>query len=430
MQFYQGHQTIYTYSATGEKLKVIDKTAPGGAELPITSLNTVLTNPSVAMTTTTDYVGNMIYENGVLKRILTPTGYWQSGTYYYFLKDHLGSNRVVINGSGGVVESSSYYPSGMRFGESAVILNNSIQPYRHTGLEMQKMHGLNWIDNLARFRTVSDGGGFTGVDPLAEKDYSVSPYAYCAGNPINMTDPTGMLSEDPHEINWLESSKILNLDPNANLRDRVIDYDSKFPFISPTNKSMYITEAAGNDKGGDSKNALQGSEGNAIVGSKDNPIKLREPSVTAKMPRKFKYGKIIGYVSLSFSATIGGGLAGEFGYVYTDKNYVQYYISYGTTLGIGTNANANTGLIFALPGKNPQLDDWEGTFVNGNISISPLISGQINATQNYVAVAASLGVGARWNMRANGGQGKTILLGSPINKTPESGFFTKNYNPF
>jgi len=192
MQFYQGHQTNYTYSAAGAKLKVIDKTAPEGVVLPVTSLNTILTNPSVSVTTTTDYVGNIIYENGTLKRILTSVGYWQDGTFYYFLKDHLGSNRLVITGSGTVVESSSYYPSGMRFGESAAKLNNSIQPYRHTGLEMQEMHGLNWIDNLARFRTVSDGSGFTGVDPLAEKHYNISPYVYCAGNPVNLIDPDGM----------------------------------------------------------------------------------------------------------------------------------------------------------------------------------------------------------------------------------------------
>ena len=33
------------------------------------------------------------------------------------------------------------------------------------------------------------------MDPLAEMDYSVSPYAYCAGNPVNMIDPTGMMGE-------------------------------------------------------------------------------------------------------------------------------------------------------------------------------------------------------------------------------------------
>ena len=30
------------------------------------------------------------------------------------------------------------------------------------------------------------------MDPLAEKYYGVSPYAYCAGNPIYYVDPDGM----------------------------------------------------------------------------------------------------------------------------------------------------------------------------------------------------------------------------------------------
>ena len=29
-------------------------------------------------------------------------------------------------------------------------------------------------------------GIFTGIDPLAEKYYHLSPYAYCAGNPVNV----------------------------------------------------------------------------------------------------------------------------------------------------------------------------------------------------------------------------------------------------
>lgn len=214
MQFYQGHQTNYTYSASGAKLKVIDKTAPAGVVLPVTSLNTILTNPSVSTTTTTDYVGNIIYENGTLKRILTPVGYWQDGIYYYFLKDHLGSNRVVMTGSGGIAETSSYYPSGMRFGESAVN-GGSIQPYRHTGMEMQEMHGLNWYDNLARFRTVSDGSGFTGMDPHAEKHYNESPYIYCSDNPMKYIDPDG-------------KEKIISLNPNIKSNSHLINAANKY----------------------------------------------------------------------------------------------------------------------------------------------------------------------------------------------------------
>ena len=35
-------------------------------------------------------------------------------------------------------------------------------------------------------------GRFTTIDPLAEKYPSVSPYAYCNGNPVNFVDPDGM----------------------------------------------------------------------------------------------------------------------------------------------------------------------------------------------------------------------------------------------
>ena len=29
------------------------------------------------------------------------------------------------------------------------------------------------------------------MDPLAEKYYHISPYAYCAGDPVNLVDPDG-----------------------------------------------------------------------------------------------------------------------------------------------------------------------------------------------------------------------------------------------
>ena len=50
------------------------------------------------------------------------------------------------------------------------------------------MHGLDWYDYGARHM---DGMRFTTIDPQAEKYYSISPYAYCANNPINAIDPDG-----------------------------------------------------------------------------------------------------------------------------------------------------------------------------------------------------------------------------------------------
>lgn len=38
-------------------------------------------------------------------------------------------------------------------------------------------------------------GGTTTQDPLAEKYRGLSPYLWCAGNPVRYTDPTGRIVE-------------------------------------------------------------------------------------------------------------------------------------------------------------------------------------------------------------------------------------------
>ncbi|MFV0545962.1 MAG: hypothetical protein ACK5ND_07150 [Bacteroides sp.] len=68
----------YTYSADGRKLKVEMKYGVNRANIK-----------------TADHVGNMIYENGSLKRILVDGGYIENDKYYYYIQDHLGNNRVV-----------------------------------------------------------------------------------------------------------------------------------------------------------------------------------------------------------------------------------------------------------------------------------------------------------------------------------------------
>ena len=157
--------------------------------VPLGTVVDLPTNSTDYTKLTTDYVGNMIYENGALKEILLPEGYYQNGTFYYYLKDHLGDNRVTINSSGTVVEKSHYYPSGTRFFTESTS-NSTAIPYRYNGKELEAMNGLNQMDYGAR-RRFSWGPIWTGVDPLAEKYYFISPYVYCGGNPINRIDQDG-----------------------------------------------------------------------------------------------------------------------------------------------------------------------------------------------------------------------------------------------
>ena len=168
-----GKSAAYIYDATGRKLRTSYKASASATPVP------------------TDYCGNMIYENGVLKQILVDGGYMTvTGTpfYYYYLKDHLGSNRVVVNTGGTATQINHYYPFGGLFGEST---GNTVQRFRYNGKELDRTHGIDWYDYGARHMT-PDAGRFTTIDPLAEKYYNISPYTYCHNNPINRIDPNGM----------------------------------------------------------------------------------------------------------------------------------------------------------------------------------------------------------------------------------------------
>ena len=106
---------------------------------------------NVALTLKTDYCGNMIYENGQLSKILTDVGYItlanSTPTYHYYLQNHLGNKRVVIDEHGQVEQVNHYYAFGGLMGEST---GGGAQPYKYNGKELDRMHGLDWYDYVAR----------------------------------------------------------------------------------------------------------------------------------------------------------------------------------------------------------------------------------------------------------------------------------------
>ena len=140
----------------------------------------------------------MIYENGALKQILIDDGYVTfSGTtpvYHYYLKDHQGNNRVVLNASGTIEQVNHYFPYGYLYGEST---NSGVQPYKYNDKEFDMMHGLHWYDYGARHYDPCIMR-FTTMDPMCEKYYHLSPYAYCGNNPVNAVDPDGKNPNNPH----------------------------------------------------------------------------------------------------------------------------------------------------------------------------------------------------------------------------------------
>ena len=184
------HSVRYLYSPDGMKLRV-SVSGPGG------------------VSDVTDYASNVVYRGGSVERILVPGGYVADGSYRFFVTDHLGSVRAVADSDGNVLETYDYYPYGVEFPEGAAAdadvvasvqsgvsdavagLGVSIQPYRFNGKESQEFAGLPYLDYGARFYHPLSSR-WTTMDPLSEKYYSVSPYAFCSGNPVNFVDVDGM----------------------------------------------------------------------------------------------------------------------------------------------------------------------------------------------------------------------------------------------
>jgi RHS repeat-associated protein len=111
--------------------------------------------------------------------------------YDYYLKDHLGSTRVVFNSTTGRKQTNEYYPFGMLYTPRTVATSK----YLYNGKEIQDdvLSGtaLDWYDYGARFYDPQIGRWHS-IDPASEIYTSYSPYNYALNNPVSNTDPNGM----------------------------------------------------------------------------------------------------------------------------------------------------------------------------------------------------------------------------------------------
>ena len=125
----------------------------------------------------------------------------------WHIRDYLGSVRTVLDitrdtsevsdPAMAILEQNDYLPFGTRIDIDSLAYDQSNR-YRFNGKEEQVTGNIGLTDYGARFYD-SFLPRWTTPDPLAEKYYGISPYAFCNNNPVNFVDLDGM--------DWIKNGK-------------------------------------------------------------------------------------------------------------------------------------------------------------------------------------------------------------------------------
>ena len=106
----------------------------------------------------------------------------------YFLTDHLGSVRAVVNSGCEVLERNDYQPFGKRWVTPSMPVSDNRD--RFNGKEDQSFAGLPFLDYGARMYDY-ERGRWLMQDPKAENFINSSQYCFCGNNPISRIDVNG-----------------------------------------------------------------------------------------------------------------------------------------------------------------------------------------------------------------------------------------------
>ena len=108
---------------------------------------------------------------------------------YYYHSDHLGSASWITDVNGQPVQHLCYLPYGEPFVNQRVAGSTYSERYTFTGKELDAETGYSYFG--ARYYDSGIPNIFLSVDPMSDKYPSISPYAYCAWNPVKLVDPDG-----------------------------------------------------------------------------------------------------------------------------------------------------------------------------------------------------------------------------------------------
>ena len=280
-------------------------------------------------------------------RVKYDNGSWHTE---YYITDHLGSVRAVTDASGNVLATFDYTP----YGELLAATDNTATGTDHlfTGKEQQSKLGVSELyDSQARF--MGTDGRFTSIDPLAEKYYHLSPYAYCAGDPVNLIDPDGMKLR----ITGVQQNTTLELLSELFGSELKLEDDFVTITVEPekyNKKSKLIAEIINNENiivelwTTDGKFTEDGTPfcGGVFIGNKTKDFKeLFKYAKSINVPFTIHAGEADGYESIKAAIDFGASRLGHGIKIIDYPDLINEAKEKGITLEVCPTSNVQTNAV-------------------------------------------------------------------------------------
>ena len=323
VQFRNGSAIVNYYTADGKRTgskyltPLTTVVIPAGQTFGSTSGTAAMSSHVTARRGSLEYAG-ADFESDTLIRIHNGDGYLDCSEqdFRYFVRDYQGNIRTVYGSAvaklipveppfsltnrgaiGGdkppirptpiehtvTYQRMQYYPFGLPY---EAHYQPEEQPYKYGGKEFIELHGYDSYDFDARMYYPALCRFMT-MDPLCEKYYSISPYAYCNNNPVNYVDPDGRdwyeyTDKDGNsQTMWRKSQDKIYKDDNGNTWNNIgqnylsINGDNATLFTQHTNSKgeLYLSSSSYNladEKNANALNSTLGnllSKGSAVAGS-------------------------------------------------------------------------------------------------------------------------------------------------------------------
>jgi RHS repeat-associated protein len=151
---------------------------------------------------TKKHVFNLIAPTGVVGQVIwtESNGVIASATTNFFHPDALGTPETVSDGATGtIVDKVEYEPFGQRRDPSNLAQPQWLSSSRSVGFTGQEPDDESQLINMQGRIYDPVSTRFLTPDPVIQNPFfsqSVNSYAYVYNNPVNLTDPTGLQSED------------------------------------------------------------------------------------------------------------------------------------------------------------------------------------------------------------------------------------------